>query len=230
LTVSCETIDPCGPFVGDSASNPIVIASLPYTDIQNTAECFTNQYAVAFGSPDVFYQVTTGPDATGLIIDLCNAATDFDTYLYLVDATGTTTLFDNDDNGGSCSFLDVPVSPNTTYLIVVEGSLSTDEGTFEITVEEVTDPVIVPANDLCEDAEVITCSTNIAVAAATATATGNPAVCGGTTGPGVWYSFIGDGQEWTITATPNAWDPEIQVLSGACGVLYVKCRRWFWNR
>jgi hypothetical protein len=217
LTVSCETIDPCGPFVGDSASNPIVIASLPYTDIQNTAECFTNQYAVAFGSPDVFYQVTTGPDATGLIIDLCNAATDFDTYLYLVDATGTTTLFDNDDNGGSCSFLDVPVSPNTTYLIVVEGSLSTDEGTFEITVEEVTDPVIVPANDLCEDAEVITCSTNIAVAAATATATGNPAVCGGTTGPGVWYSFVGDGQEWTITATPNAWDPEIQILSGACG-------------
>ncbi|MEZ5023845.1 MAG: fibronectin type III domain-containing protein, partial [Chitinophagales bacterium] len=138
IDVTCATPVVCDPFVGDSVENPIVITSLPYSDIQNTAECFTDQLPDGLGGIDVFYQFTTGPDADSVVINLCNDTTDFDTYLYLFDETGTTSIEQSDDSPfGTCSIIATDVDPNTTYIVVVEGFDGTETGWYEVTIDEI---------------------------------------------------------------------------------------------
>ena len=139
IDVTCATPVVCDPFVGDSLENPIIVGSLPYSDIQNTAECFTDQLFDGFGGIDVYYQFTTGPNTDSIIINLCNDTTEFDTYLYLYDETGTTSIEQNDDSpfGGVCSYIAEDVEPNTTYIVVVEGFDGTETGWYEVTIDEI---------------------------------------------------------------------------------------------
>ncbi|MEZ5001804.1 MAG: fibronectin type III domain-containing protein [Chitinophagales bacterium] len=307
LSVSCSEPVTCDPFVGDSVENPIVIGSLPYSDIQNQGECFTDQYAQAFESPDVVYEITTGSNTDSLIIDLCNDTTDFDTYLYLSD--GNITLVDNDDSpfGGICSYLAVDVEPNTTYYIIVEGLEASDLGWFEITVEErelpeppscaaptallaenvtsttadlswtpggnetvwhleITDgaftgvptvigltdtfylataldsltdysfyviadcgtdssewagpedfttlgTVVGPSNDDCANATPLVCNAPALTGQTTDGTVAEDDPVGCASEYGVWYSFVGDGSEVTITSANNSFDHELDIFS-----------------
>ena len=78
---------------------------------------------------------------------------------------------------------------------------------------------ITPENDSCDNAITIVCgdvdtSNNIL-----ATANDAPATCGGlTTGPGVWYKYIGDGSDVTLTTASSGtnFDTEILVYEGPC--------------
>ena len=79
-----------------------------------------------------------------------------------------------------------------------------------------------PTNDSCDNAIVLNCgdldtSNNIL-----ATSNDAPASCGGlTTGAGVWYKYIGDGSDVTLSTSNSAtnFDTEIFVYSGTCSNL-----------
>lgn len=127
--------------VGNEFTDPIVISSLPYSGSGDNlaSNCWSSNYtgANAASSPDVFYQFTTGPCTDSLLIDVCTAS--FDTYLHLLDNTGTQIQF-NDDSGPVCvgtrSSMKANVDPNTVYYVVVEG-YSSNTGTYTLNINEI---------------------------------------------------------------------------------------------
>ena len=81
--------------------------------------------------------------------------------------------------------------------------------------------IIVPSNDFCDDAIAIDCGTSIDGYTILATID-NVVTCGGesNTGPGVWYSIIGNGYPMTVsTCTAASFDTKISVFSGTCDAL-----------
>ncbi|MCB9354614.1 MAG: HYR domain-containing protein [Lewinellaceae bacterium] len=141
--------------VGNTFANPIVLGALPqtYNGDNLAANCWTSTYtgANAQSSPDVFFQfqITDCDDDSNVDISLCTAS--FDTYLHILDASGTQ-IANNDDNGPLCSGTRSSISLASpavgTYYAVVEG-FSTNTGTFTlaITSTDLTPPSITcPAN------------------------------------------------------------------------------------
>jgi hypothetical protein len=109
---------------GNTIENPIVIGSFgstfQYTDLQNTNN-FTNDYS---GRPsnDVFYRFTLTTEMT-ITISHCGSGIE-DTYLHLLDASGSRIAY-NDDYDGTCSnyyhsYLKKKLAAGT-YFIVSEG-------------------------------------------------------------------------------------------------------------
>lgn len=145
--------------VGNTFANPIVLGPLPQSVPGNNlaANCWTSTYTGGNpqSSPDVFYQFQVTDCDDNIAVSLCTAS--FDTYLHILDATGTQIAV-NDDNGPLCSGTRSSVVLNGlavgTYYAVVEG-FSTNTGTFTlaITTTDVTPPSIscpadiVTAND-----------------------------------------------------------------------------------
>lgn len=80
-----------------------------------------------------------------------------------------------------------------------------------------------PANDLCASAEPIACGQTLSGSTTSATADGTLPFCGTslTTGPGVWYTFYGDGADVTVTTcgAGTDYDTKLGVFSGTCGAL-----------
>lgn len=206
----------CSPFVGDSAANPILIASLPYVDTNSTAQCFTDQ--IGNSSADAFYQLTTGACTDSLLIELCNSS--YDTFLRLYDSTGTQ-VASNDDDCGVQSILHESVMSNAVYTIVVEG-FSSNNGDYILEVDEVgqVDDASFAYSDTiyCEtDANPIPTITGVAGGTFSAdaglmlmnTSTGMINIAGSTVGGGpytVYYTTACgiDSVEVTIEATPDA--------------------------
>jgi len=79
----------------------------------------------------------------------------------------------------------------------------------------------VPSNDQCAGAIAVTCGSSTPGTTVGATTTNDPSTaCGVTiTSPGVWYSFIGTGQDITISFCGSALPTSLSVYSGACGAL-----------
>lgn len=81
-------------------------------------------------------------------------------------------------------------------------------------------------NDLCVDAITVTCGSST-VGTTNGSTNENAAVCGisGVTTqntPGVWYKYVGDGSDVTVTTCSSnitTGDSRIAVFSGACGAL-----------
>jgi hypothetical protein len=132
------------PRIGDNLNLPIE-ANLPFSSIGNTenGSGYSNAYTGTNNqsSPDVFYRFATGACVDSLVISTCGSG--FDTYLHLLNATGTQ-LFSNDDNGPSCtgtsSSLKVAVLPNTTYFVVVEG-YGSSLGAFSLSISPIDNPI-----------------------------------------------------------------------------------------
>ena len=87
-----------------------------------------------------------------------------------------------------------------------------------------------PANDLCANAQALTCEQTVPGFTAGATAAGDPpagTLCGvlPTQGPGVWYRFVGTGDDVSFAVCPvpsnpaGSADARLHVFSGACGAL-----------
>ena len=75
-----------------------------------------------------------------------------------------------------------------------------------------------PTNDLCTDAIAISCG-DVLTNQTTQGATGGTATsCVGTIGDDIWYTFLGDGQIFTLTATPsNGEGAQVEVYESTDG-------------
>lgn len=73
-----------------------------------------------------------------------------------------------------------------------------------------------PANDLCVNATSLPCGTsNLAGSTTSASNIAHGTTCS-MSNYGVWYSFVGDGNNTTITVN-NSYDIELSISSGSCG-------------
>ncbi|MGY8928380.1 MAG: hypothetical protein ACKVHK_01805, partial [Flavobacteriales bacterium] len=81
---------------------------------------------------------------------------------------------------------------------------------------------VVPANDLCDNAEALVCNSVTVGSTGGSTILGSPigvAGCEVAPGAGVWYSFVGDGQLHNISTCGSDIDSKINIYSAesACG-------------
>jgi hypothetical protein len=95
--------------------------------------------------------------------------------------------------------------------VCVFGNMSIAGGPFEFSGPP-------PANNLCEDVISINCGDIVTGNTSAATDTGNPTdFCGTTPGAsGVWYSYIGDGNDVTLSLCGSDYDTKINVYTGSC--------------
>jgi hypothetical protein len=145
------------PTVGVSTSAPFEITSLPYTGWHNTY-CYSNAFSGTNNQATnaKFFKFTTGACTNKININTCDSTSIFDTYIFLLNASGTV-LTSNDDYTG-CTYLvagnpflsriqDYTVTPNTVYYIVVQAYryASPAAGTFGINVFEGAGGTVVPS-------------------------------------------------------------------------------------
>jgi hypothetical protein len=138
---------------------------------------------------------------------------------------------------GALSDIGIPITPNTTYYFNVWTSSPDQCGdvSFTATGEFLgcTDPsaenydatatlddgtcfyVEAPANDLCANAQVLTCGQTFEGSTGGATATGASFACGNADA-GVWYSYAGTGDFVTVSLCGSVIDASVQVFSGVC--------------
>ena len=77
-----------------------------------------------------------------------------------------------------------------------------------------------PMNDDCSGAVPITCGTSVNGETASYTTENIPNGCGFETANGVWYQFVGDDSEVTLTVCNGySFDTQISVFTGGCGGL-----------
>lgn len=161
LSVACSGSAGCS---NDTAANPTIIGSLPYTDVGSTAACSDNYNEVCpftlTGSPDVVYSYTAPGDQT-IDIDLCNSSYDTKVYVYAGSITPGSPIGCNDDGcPGSApasyrsSLTGIGLTGGVTYYIIVDGYSDSDSGTFELNitgtpVAECNDPGDCDDNDPC---------------------------------------------------------------------------------
>lgn len=187
-----------------------VSVTLGGTGTWNGAQC-------GFGTPgsEAVYSFT--PETTGMYNLVITAATGgYMDYFYKeasgsCDQTGWTCI--GDANGAETNEIGL-LEAGTEYLILVDS-----EGASERSVTfNVSCAVEVPENDACETATVIEMFPFESAGDATAASNNNGYImaCGGQN-DGVWFSFVGDGGDVTISITDTGWDSEIGVFTGECG-------------
>ncbi len=153
--ISVDDVGICEVQSGDMESNAIAVNAFPYTNTGNTGDCFTDQGGEA--SADVYYMLTTGECADSIDVDLCNST--FDSYVRILDASGTELASNGDGCGTNGQITGFAVSPMTSYYVVVEGD-GTATGDYELNIEEyssVADASFTLAEDsLCTDGMSVT--------------------------------------------------------------------------
>jgi hypothetical protein len=196
-----------------SAAIPISCGgSYPGTTIDATADaaptCITGVTA-----PGVWY-VLSGANGQ-ITLSVC-AQFDYDTKInvYTGGCDGLTCLTGNDDAcdlGSTTSFV---AEAATSYLVLVQG-YNEDAGTFTLGVSCA--PV---TSDVCAGAVPIACGDTLSGTTSTATDDG-VADCGTSiSAPGVWYTFIGDGDQTVLSTCSNvSYDSKINVYTGSCTAL-----------
>lgn len=173
-------------------------------------------------------------DGTGETISLstCNNA-DFDTKIdvFTGNCDDLVCLVGNDEGEGcfNTSELTFESEIGTTYYIYVSGYTNAT-GIFTLTAEA----VVLPANDLCNNAIMLNCGETVFGDTKYATATGAPLYdCDPASYPfpvpfpfldemgrGIWYSIIGTGQDVLLSTCNSAdFDTKIDVFKGNCFAL-----------
>lgn len=106
-----------------------------------------------------------------------------------------------------------------TVCLTVSNVCGADSSCGTVTVSS----IVLPPNDSCIDAITINCGDVLSGNTTNATDDVGPDFCAefGESGPGVWYTTVGDGSSMTFsTCSPNTdFDTEITVMSGDCNNL-----------
>ena len=152
--------DPCIGVVptGDTFANPIVLGALvsgtPITSAGDNlaTNCWHNDYtssstpgnSLAKTGKDVFYQFEVTDVCNTLNIGTCVSS--FDTYLQLLDSTGTRITGDDfgcpGENLNDGSLITISNLAPGIYYAVVEGYGTTDEGTFTLSIDYLSTPSV----------------------------------------------------------------------------------------
>jgi hypothetical protein len=120
------------PPAGDTCADPIIVPGLPFDVYETTLD---NNDTYGNPSADEWYQFEV-VDAGLYCIDLCDAFTDYDTYLRLFSDCETEIAYDDDGLYGSCpespapytpSYIEIALDPGT-YTVCVEGYSSNNGG------------------------------------------------------------------------------------------------------
>lgn len=121
------------------------------------------------------------------------------------------------------------LTATTTYDFYVTsncGAMPGDDDSAQVGPFTFTTTAAAPSNNLCSSAATIDCTNNggAGYAGDTSNATlDNQGDCTGDAdadAPNVWYTLVGDGQDWTVsTCSTAAYDTSIGVFTGACGAL-----------
>ncbi|MCF6130855.1 fibronectin type III domain-containing protein [Flavobacterium wongokense] len=101
----------------------------------------------------------------------------------------------------------------TYYVRVYSQGNSTNVGTFSICV---TSP---PANNQCANATSLPCGTTNLAGSTIGTSSYTHGSGCTMSNYGVWYTFVGDGNQNVISATTTAFDIEMSISRGSCGSL-----------
>ncbi|MEZ4758018.1 MAG: T9SS type A sorting domain-containing protein [Flavobacteriales bacterium] len=154
--------------------------------------------------------------ATGQItLSVCSQF-DYDTKLnvYVGGCGALACVAGNDDACALGSTVVFAASEGTSYLVLVQGYNGLT-GTFTLGVSCA--PL---TNDVCAGAIPIACGDTLSGSTVSATADGAPDCGTSVSAPGVWYSFIGDGDQTTLSTCSNvSYDSKINVYSGTCDAL-----------
>ncbi|MDB4533279.1 T9SS type A sorting domain-containing protein [Vicingaceae bacterium] len=149
-------------------------------------------------------------------VDITLTNTDTWTGVFILDDCpdqgGASCLSSNTNSAGNPSISSFNVTAGTTYYIVVSTFPSPQCTAFDLDI--IACPPA-PANDLCADATSLDCGdsfTNETTVNSTSLTSGTG--CG--SDYGVWYTFVGDGDQTTITVT-NSYDIDLSISSGSCG-------------
>lgn len=124
----------CTGYSGDYLADAIVATPLPYIDTNSTSICYTS-FSTVYPSPDVYYKFITNPGPASVKVSLCNSS--FDTYLSILDKTGTLISYNDDGICGNNSEIVLNVMGNDTLYAVVEG-WNAEKGDFILTIQDVT--------------------------------------------------------------------------------------------
>ncbi|MCB9213498.1 MAG: HYR domain-containing protein [Alteromonas sp.] len=168
-------------------------------------------------APGVWYSFTG--QGGSVTLSTCNqAAYDTKISVFSGSCAALTCVAGNDDGagcGGFTSEVTFPVTNGTNYLVLVHG-FGGATGTFSLSMT----CLLPPANDLCTNAEPITCGQTVSGNTTLATFD-NVGFCGtSNTAPGVWYTFTGTGSLVNLsTCNQAAYDTKITVFSGSCAAL-----------
>ncbi len=143
---------------GDDIANATAIGALPYSDTGTTTGYIHDYTFTTETAPDVVYVYTPGVDKTVDVL-LCGSAFDTKLYIMLADLT---VEYANDDNSAICgagnnsAIIGAELTAGVTYYIVVTG-YSAAEGDYvlDMTGFDTPPPPPAPANDLCDDGEIL---------------------------------------------------------------------------
>jgi subtilisin-like proprotein convertase family protein len=165
-------------------------------------------------APGIWY--TFVGDGLNTTLSLCGSAYDTKIGVFSGTCAGLVCITGNDDFCGLQSQVSFPTVNGTTYYVLVTG-FSTASGNFTLA-RTCTSPL---PNDLCTGALTINCGQTITGNTSTATTDATASTCGTTlnTAPGVWYSFVSNGSNVTLSLCGSAYDTKIGVYSGSCGAL-----------
>gem|GEM_PF-4780330 len=145
---------------GNTDTTVINLPGNIYNQVYATT-CMNNNYPGSAGN-DMFFKISgKGICSDSVYISTCNDATNFDTYLYLIDDTGTVIANNDDALPGTCTHLlnglnrfstiRALLDAGKTYTLVVDGFNSTQKGTFGLTYYNyrhgnfMGDPILVPS-------------------------------------------------------------------------------------
>ncbi|MBK8600576.1 MAG: T9SS type A sorting domain-containing protein [Flavobacterium sp.] len=148
------------------------------------------------------------------LINVAGSTTDLFHSLWTGDCSGLSLV------SGSCSDADSStpsgLTVGQTYYVRVYSytGIVGQTTTFDICIGTPPPP---PANDDCVNAVVLNCG-DVLTAQVTDSALGGTATsCVGTIGNDIWYSYVGDGQIITLTATGIIEEPQVEVYASTDG-------------
>jgi hypothetical protein len=189
---------------GNTFADPIV-STLPVSTTGNNlaTNCWSSTYTGtnAQASPDVFYQFVMPSCNDSIVVSTCGSG--WDTYLHLLDNTGTEIAFSDDDCAAASLINFTGLTPGATYYAVVEG-FGTATGTYNLAINSYQSSTLVVAG--------VSASPNPACENATVTLTGTGAGVGGSytyTGPatitaGQFTATLAAAGTYQVTATTAA--------------------------
>jgi hypothetical protein len=170
------------------------------------------------------YYDFTGTQGVTYMFTFCSAyggdagLSSYDTQITINDNLGNYAGGYNDDYCGLQSYLEWICPANGSYEALASlfyCSTSTTDPTV------MAYSIVAPANDPCSNATPITVpSTNVNNTTYATSETALPCTTTDGTGGGVWYSVVGDGNQYTASlCTGSSYDTRIRVYSGSCSSL-----------